>query len=248
MVADLSGTLYVVATPIGHLDDISRRALDTLQAVDLIAVEDTRHTGRLLAHFGIRKSLFSLHDHNERDVAPKLVTRLALGESVALVSDAGTPLISDPGYTLVQTCRAQGIAVVPVPGPSALIAALSISGLPTDRFLFEGFLPRKPGARQARLQALASEPVTIVLYEASHRIVETMVDLCAVFSDDRAAVIARELTKLHESVLSGSLGELRERITEDANQRKGEFVVMIAGAPSRSTESQIGRASCRERV
>jgi 16S rRNA (cytidine1402-2'-O)-methyltransferase len=237
MVADPSGTLYVVATPIGHLDDISRRALDTLRAVDLIAAEDTRHTGRLLAHFGIRKPLLALHDHNERDVAPNLVSRLALGESVALVSDAGTPLISDPGYTLVQTCRDQGIAAVPVPGPSALIAALSVSGLPTDRFRFEGFLPRKTGARKARLQMLAGEPVTIVLYEASHRIVETMADLCAVIGGDRPAVIARELTKLHESILTASLRELRERIIENANQRKGEFVIMIAGAPARSTAS-----------
>lgn len=236
MVADPPGTLYVVATPIGHLGDISGRALETLQAVDLVAAEDTRHTGRLLAHFGIRKPMLALHDHNERDITPDVVKRLGSGGRVALVSDAGTPLISDPGYTLVQACRKCGIAVVPIPGPCALIAALSVSGLPTDRFRFEGFLPRKGAARRTRLQALTMESATLVMYEASHRVEEMLADLCTVFGGDRSAVVARELTKLHESVSTGSLDELYRSVTQNPHQRKGEFVIVIAGAPARSAD------------
>lgn len=236
MVADPSGTLYVVATPIGNLGDISRRALDVLTAVDLVAAEDTRHSGRLLSHFGLQRPMWSLHDHNEQDQTPALIRRLRAGDDLALICDAGTPLVSDPGYTLVKACREQGMKVVPVPGPSALIAALSVSGLPTDRFCFEGFLPRKAVARQERLKALSTEAATLVFYESSHRILAALTDFVQIFGADRRAVVARELTKLHETVLSATLGELQLRLEEDEVQRKGEFVLMVAGAPARSDD------------
>lgn len=224
------GTLHVVATPIGNLGDLSPRALETLRSVAAICAEDTRHTRQLLAHFGIEQSLIALHEHNEDELAGRLVARLQAGESLALVSDAGTPLVSDPGFRLVRAARAAGVRVSPVPGASALITALSVAGLPSDRFVFEGFLPAKANARRERLTALASETRTLLFYESSHRIAETLADCVTVFGADRRAVVARELTKLFESVLDGTLAELRARIDADPNQRKGEFVLLIEGA------------------
>ena len=226
-----SGTLHVVATPIGNLGDLSPRALETLKRVDAICAEDTRHTRQLLAHFGLERPLLALHEHNEGDAAAPLVARLLAGDSLALVSDAGTPLVSDPGFRLVRAARAAGVRVSPVPGPSALVAALSAAGLPSDRFVFEGFLPAKAKARREHLQALAAEPRTMIFYESSHRIEDTLADMAMAFGDDRPAVVARELTKLFETVLDGGLAGLVRRVREDANQRKGEFVVLVQGAP-----------------
>ncbi|URX64435.1 16S rRNA (cytidine(1402)-2'-O)-methyltransferase [Luteibacter anthropi] len=223
------GTLYVVATPIGHRDDISARAIETLRKVAVIAAEDTRHTRPLLQHLGIDTPLVALHDHNERTAVDALVERLRQGDDVALVSDAGTPLISDPGFRLVRAVRAAGLKASPVPGPSAVVAALSVAGLPSDRFIFEGFLPAKGGARRSRLTELAGESRTLIFYESSHRIVECLEDMREVFGADREAVMARELTKLFETVLGAPLGELVERVTADPNQQKGEFVVMVGG-------------------
>ena len=229
------GVLYVVATPIGNLEDISARALSVLKQVALVAAEDTRHSGTLLSHFGIRAELISLHDHNEAERAPLLVTRLEAGESVALISDAGTPLISDPGFELVRAARAAGITVTPVPGASALIAALSVSGLPTDRFVFEGFLPAKPAARRERLAALAAETRTLVFYESVHRLKESLADMAAAFGAARPAVLARELTKLHEQVRDGALQTLVEWAGSDPVAGKGELVLMVAGAAAADT-------------
>ena len=226
-----SGTLHVVATPIGNLGDLSPRALETLKRVDAICAEDTRHTRQLLAHFGLERPLLALHEHNEGDAAAPLVARLLAGDSLALVSDAGTPLVSDPGFRLVRAARAAGVRVSPVPGPSALVAALSVAGLPSDRFVFEGFLPAKAKARREHLQALAAEPRTLIFYESSHRIEETLADMAMAFGEERPAVVARELTKLFETVLDGGLAGLVRRVREDANQRKGEFVVLVQGAP-----------------
>lgn len=226
-----SGTLHVVATPIGNLGDFSPRALETLKRVDAICAEDTRHTRQLLAHFGLERPLLALHEHNEGDAAAPLVARLLAGDSLALVSDAGTPLVSDPGFRLVRAARAAGVRVSPVPGPSALVAALSAAGLPSDRFVFEGFLPAKAKARREHLQALAAEPRTLIFYESSHRIEETLADMAMAFGEERPAVVARELTKLFETVLDGGLAGLARRVREDANQRKGEFVVLVQGAP-----------------
>ncbi|MGY0560221.1 16S rRNA (cytidine(1402)-2'-O)-methyltransferase [Luteimonas sp. A277] len=223
------GTLFIVATPIGNLEDLSPRAQRTLAGVAAVCAEDTRHTRRLLSHFGIEAELVALHEHNEQALAARLVQRLEAGESLALVSDAGTPLVSDPGFRLVAAARTAGIKVSPVPGPSALIAALSVAGLPSDRFAFEGFLPAKPGARRERLQKLAGEPRTLLFYESSHRIAETLEDMAAAFPG-RRAVLARELTKLFETVLDGSLEELHQRVVADADQRKGEFVLVVEGA------------------
>lgn len=224
------GVLYVVATPIGNLADISARAREVLAAVEVVAAEDTRHSGTLLSHLGIRTPLISLHDHNEAQRAPLLVARLQAGESVALISDAGTPLISDPGFDLVRAARAAGIVVTPVPGASALVAALSVSGLPTDRFVFEGFLPAKQVARRERLAALAAEPRTLVFYESVHRLQESLADMAAAFGAERRAVLARELTKLHEGVHDAPLQELLEWAGSDPAAAKGEVVLMVAGA------------------
>ena len=221
--------LHVVATPIGNLGDLSPRAQQVLREVAAICAEDTRRSGQLLAHFGIGTPLLALHEHNEQQLAERLVARLLAGESLALVSDAGTPLVSDPGYRLVRAARAAGVKVSPVPGPSALIAALSVAGLPSDRFTFEGFLPAKASARRERLAALAGEPRTLVFYESSHRIEESLADLRAAFGDDRPAVLARELTKLFETVLDGTLADLHARVAADADQRKGEFVLVVQG-------------------
>ncbi len=224
-----AGILYVVATPIGNLADLSPRAVDTLRGVAAICAEDTRHSRPLLAHHGIDRPLVALHEHNESELADKLVARMLGGESLALISDAGTPLVSDPGYRLVRAARTAGIRVSPLPGACAAIAALSVAGLASDRFAFEGFLPAKPAARRARLAQLASEPRTLVFYESSHRIEEMLADARGAFGDARAAVIARELTKLFETVLDGDLATLHARVVADADQRKGEFVVIVAG-------------------
>ena len=224
-----AATLHVVATPIGNLGDLSPRAQQVLREVAAVCAEDTRRSGQLLAHFGIGTPLLALHEHNEQQLAERLVARLLAGESLALVSDAGTPLVSDPGYRLVRAARAAGVKVSPVPGPSALVAALSVAGLPSDRFTFEGFLPAKASARRERLAALAGEPRTLVFYESSHRIEESLADLRAAFGDDRPAVLARELTKLFETVLDGTLADLHARVAADADQRKGEFVLVVQG-------------------
>lgn len=224
------GVLHVVATPIGNLGDLSPRAQAVLRSVDAICAEDTRHTRQLLGHFGIERPLIALHEHNEDGLAARLVERLQAGESLALVSDAGTPLVSDPGFRLVRAARVAGLRVSPVPGPSALIAALSVAGLPSDRFVFEGFLPAKTGARRGRLQTLASEPRTVLFYESSHRIEEMLADAVQAFGGARPAVVARELTKLFETVLDGPLESLAARVAGEADQRKGEFVVLIEGA------------------
>ena len=225
-----TATLYVIATPIGNLADISTRALQTLREVAAVCAEDTRHTRPLLAHYGIDKPLIALHDHNEEAIADKVVARLLAGESLALVSDAGTPLVSDPGFKLVRAARAAGVKVSPIPGACAAIAALSVAGLPSDRFAFEGFLPAKASARRERLSRLASATATLVFYESSHRIEESLADMLAIFGGDRPAVLARELTKLFETVLDGDLASLLAQVQADPNQRRGEFVVMVQGA------------------
>ena len=224
------GVLHVIATPIGNLGDLSPRALETLRAVAAICAEDTRHTRQLLKYHGVDTPLLALHQHNEDEMAERLVARLLGGESLALVSDAGTPLVSDPGFRLVRAARAAGLRVSPLPGPCAFVAALSVAGLPSDRFIFEGFLPAKAGARRDRLAALAGETRTLAFYESSHRIAESLADMRDAFGADRPAVLARELTKLFETVLDGTLAELCERVETDADQRKGEFVVLVHGA------------------
>ncbi len=224
------GVLYIVATPIGNLQDMTWRAVDTLKSVNRVAAEDTRHTRKLFAHYGIATPLLALHEHNERDISRRLLDRLLAGERIALVSDAGTPLISDPGFVLVRAARQAGVRVVPVPGPSALVAALSVSGLPTDRFLFEGFLPPRQAARRQRLQALRGSEVTLVFYESSHRILDSLVDMADCLDAARHAVIARELTKTFETLIEGTLAELLERLRHDTDQQKGEFVVLVQGA------------------
>jgi 16S rRNA (cytidine1402-2'-O)-methyltransferase len=232
----VSGTLYIVATPIGNLEDLSPRARRTLTEVELIAAEDTRHTGRLLSHIGANKPLTALHEHNESAATETVLQALDDGRSVALVSDAGTPLVSDPGYRLVNAARARGVTVVPIPGPSAVVTALSVAGLPTDRFCFEGFLPPKPAARRAAIQSLAHETRTLVFYEAVHRIGDMIEDLAAGFGRDRRACIGRELTKLHEQLACGDLGELAAQVANGVIPRKGEFVVAVAGgAPAASS-------------
>lgn len=233
-----AGTLHVVATPIGNLNDLSPRAQETLRGVSAICAEDTRHTRQLLSHFGIEQSLVALHEHNEAGLAERIVARLQAGESLALVSDAGTPLVSDPGFRLVAAARAAGIRVSPVPGPCALVAALSAAGLPSDRFAFEGFLPAKTGARRERLAQLAGETRTLIFYESSHRIEETLEDAVVAFGAERPAAIARELTKLFETVLSGGLGELHARVAADPDQRKGEFVLLVQGVAD-DTEARV---------
>ena len=224
------GTLHIVATPIGNLGDLSPRALETLKSVAAIYAEDTRHTRQLLSHFGLERPLLALHQHNEDAQAAQVVTRLLAGDCLALVSDAGTPLVSDPGFRLVRAARAAGVRVSPVPGACAAIAALSVAGLASDRFVFEGFLPAKGAARRERLARLASEPRTLMFYESAHRIEESLVDMVVAFGDARPAVLARELTKLFETVLDGTLAELLARVQADPNQRKGEFVLIIEGA------------------
>lgn len=224
------GVLYVVATPIGNLGDISSRAVDVLSTVDAVLAEDTRHSTRLLNHLNIKTRILALHDHNERAVVTRMVARLEAGETMALISDAGTPLISDPGYLLVRASRERGIKVAPVPGASALLAALSVCGLPTAKFSFEGFLPAASGARRSTLERLQYEDRTLIFFEAPHRIVDCVRDAADIFGADREAVVARELTKSFETILSGRLDELLATIVDDENQRKGEFVLLVSGA------------------
>ena len=235
----------MVATPMGNLADISHRALDTLGRVDLIAAEDTRHTAVLLAHHGLRTPLTACHEHNEARLVPRLLERLAAGEDLALVSDAGTPLISDPGYPLVAAARAAGFRVVPIPGPNAAICALSAAGLPSDRFLFLGFPPRTAGKRREEFATLARETGTLVFYEAGNRVLETLADLALILGDERRAVVARELTKRFETFLAGTLADLPPRIAADADQQKGEFVLLVAGCRDQDTVAAEGERVLR---
>jgi len=231
--------LYIVATPIGNLADLSARAQEVLGQVDYIAAEDTRHSGRLLAHFNIKAPMISVHDHNERQRSEHIVNLLAAGHSVALISDAGTPLISDPGFHLVRAVREAGFRVSPIPGCCAFVAALSASGLPSDRFQFIGFLPAKSGARLQALNACAAHPETLIFYESTHRIVDSLTSMAEVFGGERYAVVARELTKTFETIHGDSLGNLLEWIQADSNQQRGEFVVLVQGAPERIPGEQI---------
>lgn len=240
-----TGSLYVVATPIGNLDDMSVRALKVLREVSLIAAEDTRHSLRLMQHFGITTPLAACHEHNEREEGSRFIARLQAGDHVALISDAGTPLISDPGYHLVRQARAAGIQVVPVPGACALIAALSAAGLPSDRFIFEGFLPAKSVGRKSRLELLKEEPRTVIFYEAPHRILECLQDLEEIFGAERPAVLGRELTKTFETLKGLPLGELRAFVEGDSNQQRGECVVLVSGWSEPEGEDAIGAEARR---
>ena len=233
-----NGTLYVVATPIGNLGDLTYRAVEVLQQVDCIIVEDTRHSAKLFQHYNISSSTYVLHDHNERENSTKLVEKLKQGEDLALISDAGTPLISDPGYWLINLAIENTIKVVPIPGPSASISALSVSGLPSDRFCFEGFLPAKQQARVDRLQLLVHESRTLIFYEAPHRILDTLRDMVTVFGAERRAVIARELTKTFETILRKPLADMLVTVEQDDNQQKGEFVVLVQGVSRTTTMEQ----------
>lgn len=232
------GILYCIATPIGNLEDMTERARRILAEVDKIYAEDTRVTRRLLTHFGIQKSLESLHDHNESARIAVIQAELEQGMKLALVSDAGTPLISDPGYKLVHVLGQAGMKIVPIPGASALIAALSVAGLPTDRFVFEGFLPAKPATRRKALETLSKEARTLVFYESSHRIADMLADLVSVFGAQRQVVILRELTKLYESIYRGTVSNLLEKIHQDTDMSRGEFVVVVAGQEAPETQDQ----------
>ena len=225
----MSGKLFIVATPIGNLEDLTPRAAQTLAEVDLIAAEDTRHTGRLLSHIGVKTRLLALHDHNEEKVVASVIAALESGQSIALVSDAGTPLVSDPGYRLVRAAHQSGITVSPVPGASAVTAALSAAGLPTDRFCFEGFLPAKKAARRIALDALSHESRTLVFYESVHRIADVLDDMCIAFGEGRPAFIGRELTKMHEQCVLAMLGSLRDKVDDQSIPGKGEFVIVVGG-------------------
>ena len=225
----MSGKLYVVATPIGNLGDISFRAIETLKHVDLIAAEDTRHVKMLLQHYGIQQALISLHQHNEDHASQGLIDKMLAGQSIALVSDAGTPLLSDPGLPLVRLAHQQGIEISPIPGTCALIAALSVSGLPVTPFSFDGFLPRTASARKGFFETKLNTPTTWAFYESSHRIQASLEDLASVFPADHDIVIAREITKLHETIVNLRLAEALARVRDDENMRKGEFVVIVAG-------------------
>jgi len=233
---DKNGILYVVATPIGNLDDMTPRAIATLQNVDTILAEDTRHSGGLLKKFGITTPARAYHDHNEQQLAPELIKRLQAGENMALISDAGTPLVSDPGYHLLNLAQQAGINIVPVPGASALITALSVCGLPTDRFTFNGFLPAKQKARQKKCQGLKTETATQIFYEAPHRLTECINDLNEVFGSDRHACIARELTKIYETIRTGTLAELSQWLDQNSGQCRGEIVIVVEGNHEEKTE------------
>lgn len=236
------GTLYVVATPIGNLQDLTPRALEVLRSVSLIAAEDTRHSARLLQHFGINTPTTACHDHNERDKSVRLVERLLAGDDLALISDAGTPLISDPGFHLVRQAREAGVRVCPVPGACALIAALSAAGLPSDRFAFEGFLPAKTQGRRQRLQALAGESRTWMVYEAPHRLLECLQDMLEVLGGERQVVLARELTKTFETIKGAPLAELVDWVAGDSDQQRGECVLVVEGAPARDDAEALDPA------
>ncbi|MFU2047477.1 16S rRNA (cytidine(1402)-2'-O)-methyltransferase [Avibacterium gallinarum] len=234
---NLTGILYIVATPIGNLKDISQRALQVLEQVDLVAAEDTRHSGLLLSHYGIKKPFFALHDHNEQQKAEILCEKLLQGTTIALVSDAGTPLISDPGFHLVRQCRQAGIKIVPIPGACAAIAGLCASGIASDRFCFEGFLPAKSKARCDKLENLAKEDRTLIFYESTHRILDCLADMEKVFGAERYVVLARELTKTWETIHGDEVGALRKWVSEDPNRSKGEMVLIVEGNVSSEEES-----------
>jgi len=232
-----AGTLYVVATPIGNLEDMTPRAIRILSEVDLIAAEDTRHSGKLLKHFGIEAKTEALHEHNERSQVPRLIDILQAGKSIAFITDAGTPLVSDPGFHLVRSARQAGLTVIPVPGACAAIAALSAAGLPSDRFVFEGFPPAKSAARRAVFEKLHEEARTLIFYESPHRILESLKEMTEIFGPEREAVLARELTKQFETVRSGTLTELSEWVSRDPHQQLGEFVILIHGVPRAEREA-----------
>lgn len=234
----MEGALYIVPTPIGNLGDMTPRALDVLATVDLIAAEDTRHSQKLLRHYDIDKPLFAYHEHAGEGATTHLVERIAGGASIALISDAGTPLVSDPGYRLVRAVQDIGASVIPLPGPCAAIAALSASGLPSDRFQFEGFLPAKSGARKSRLEVLANSAATLIFYEAPHRIAATLAEAVEVLGPEREAAVARELTKAYETVRRGPLGELAAWVAADPNQQRGELVWMVAPPARQSDDTQ----------
>ena len=236
---DLTGILYIVATPIGNLQDITQRALDTFAQVDLIAAEDTRHSGLLLSHYGIKKPFFALHDHNEQEKAHILVEKLKQGSHIALISDAGTPLISDPGFHLVRQCREAGIRVVPLPGACAAITALCASGIASDRFCFEGFLPAKSKARKDKLENIAEEDRTLIFYESTHRILDTLEDMQSVLGEERYIVLAREITKTWETITGNTIKNLREWLLEDPNRTKGEMVLIVEGKPKSDNNYEI---------
>ena len=236
---DLTGILYIVATPIGNLQDITQRALETFAQVDLIAAEDTRHSGLLLSHYGIKKPFFALHDHNEQEKAHILVGKLKQGSNIALISDAGTPLISDPGFHLVRQCREAGIRVVPLPGACAAITALCASGIASDRFCFEGFLPAKSKARKDKLENIAEEDRTLIFYESTHRILDTLEDIQAVLGEERYIVLAREMTKTWETITGNTIKNLREWLLEDPNRTKGEMVLIVEGKPKSDNNDEI---------
>ncbi|MEX4603254.1 16S rRNA (cytidine(1402)-2'-O)-methyltransferase [Haemophilus influenzae] len=236
---DLTGILYIVATPIGNLQDITQRALETFAQVDLIAAEDTRHSGLLLSHYGIKKPFFALHDHNEQEKAHILVEKLKQGSNIALISDAGTPLISDPGFHLVRQCREAGIRVVPLPGACAAITALCASGIASDRFCFEGFLPAKSKARKDKLENIAEEDRTLIFYESTHRILDTLEDMQSVLGEERYMVLAREMTKTWETITGNTIKNLREWLLEDPNRTKGEMVLIVEGKPKSDNNNEI---------
>ena len=236
---DLTGILYIVASPIGNLQDITQRALDTFAQVDLIAAEDTRHSGLLLSHYGIKKPFFALHDHNEQEKAHILVEKLKQGSNIALISDAGTPLISDPGFHLVRQCREAGIRVVPLPGACAAITALCASGIASDRFCFEGFLPAKNKARKDKLENIAEEDRTLIFYESTHRILDTLEDMQSVLGGERYIVLAREITKTWETITGNTIKNLREWLLEDPNRTKGEMVLIVEGKPKSDNNDEI---------
>jgi len=226
----VGGLLYVVATPIGNLDDLSERARQVLAGADLVAAEDTRHSGRLLQHLGLSKPMLALHDHNERGRVSRVLEALSAGQTVALVSDAGTPLISDPGYIVVREARAAGFKVSPIPGACALVAGLSAAGLPTDQFLFAGFLPAKRAGRKSTLESFRRQSATLVFYESPHRITDLMEDVVDVFGAERECVLGRELTKTFETFYSGAAAEVLAELQADPHGSRGEFVVMVRGA------------------
>lgn len=237
-----TGSLFVLATPIGNLADMTYRAVDTLKSVDLIAAEDTRHSRKLLQRYAISTPVVAYHDHNEQEQTKNLVDQLVGGRDVALITDAGTPLISDPGYRLVRAAHDQRVPVIPVPGCCAAIAALSVAGLPSDRFVFEGFLPHKGAARLSRLQQLQQESRTLIFYESSHRIQDALADLVEVFGDYRPATLAREITKQYETLLSGTLSQIQQSVAADVDQQKGEFVLLVQGLePDRQVDAEALR-------
>jgi 16S rRNA (cytidine1402-2'-O)-methyltransferase len=238
-VSIIPGSLYVVATPIGNIEDLSARAIKVLGSVDIILAEDTRHSGYLLHKLGISTPMLAHHDHNENKQVAGIIKRLSNGETVALISDAGTPLISDPGYSLVIAAHEEGISVIPVPGPSALISALSVAGLETDRFVFEGYLPAKKIARQKYMQALSNETRTLVFYEVPHRIMQSLDDLIDCFGSGRVAALVKELTKVHETVYRATLSDLKSWLEEDKSRQKGEFVLLIQGVTEAAFDEQV---------